>query len=131
MGRVGLAVPGARLRRITRLLGSGRQIEAGDIRREQDGTAGDSITVVKSDDHGTAKIATVKVVYLMAVTAAVFAAPVFVASRGLWLIVVGLLVLQFVILLTCRVGLTDIVRPVWWLKWLFIFLIAAYSLLPS
>jgi hypothetical protein len=113
------------------LLRSGRQIEAGDIRREQDGTARDSITVVKSDDHGTAKIATVKVVYLLAVTAAVFAAPVFVASRGLWLIVVGLLVLQFVILLTCRVGLTDIVRPVWWLKWVFIFLIAAYSLLPS
>jgi len=87
--------------------------------------------VAKSDDHGTAKIATVKVVYLLAVTAAVFAAPVFVASRGGWLIILGLLALQFVILLTCRVGLNDIVRPVWRLKWLFVFLIAAYSLLPG
>jgi hypothetical protein len=87
--------------------------------------------VAKSDDHDTATIATVKVVYLLAVTAAVFAAPVFVASRGGWLIILGLLALQFVILLTCRVGLNDIVRPVWRLKWLFVFLIAAYSLLPG
>ncbi len=123
---------GARLRRIKmRLLGSGRQTEAGNIRREHGEAARDGIAMVKSDDHGPAKIATLKVVYLLAVTAAVFAAPVFVASPGVRLIVLGLLVLQFVILLTCRVGLADIGRPVWRLKWLFIFLIAAYSLLPG
>src|SRR5216684_1621737 len=132
MSRAKPAVLGARLRRIKmRLLGSGRQTEAGNIRREHGEAARDGIAMVKSDDHGPAKIATLKVVYLLAVTAAVFAAPVFVASPGVRLIVLGLLVLQFVILLACRVGLTDIVRPVWRLKWLFIFLIAAYSLLPG
>ncbi len=132
MSRAGLAVLGARLRRInTKLFRSGRRTEAGNVRRERGETARDSITVVKSDNHRTVKIATLKVVYLLAVTAAVFVAPVFVASQGLWLIVLGLLALQFVILLACRVGLNDIVRPVWRLKWLFMFLITAYSLLPS
>jgi hypothetical protein len=77
------------------------------------------------------KIASLKVLYLLAVTAAVFATPVFVASRGEWLIILGLLAFQFVILLTGRVGLHDIVRPIWRLKWLFVFLIAAYGLLPG
>jgi len=109
----------------------GRQTEAGSVHWKRGETVRDSIAVAKSDDHGTTTIATVKVVYLLAVTAAVFAAPVFVASRGGWLIILGLLALQLVILLTCRVGLSDIVRPVWRLKWLFIFLIAAYGLLPG
>jgi hypothetical protein len=87
--------------------------------------------VAKSDDRSTSQIATLKVGYLLAVTATVFAAPLFAASRGQWLIILGLLALQFVILVTSRVGLDDIVRPVWRLKWLFIFLIAAYSLLPG
>src|SRR5216683_3240306 len=132
MSGAGLAVLGVRLRRIkTRLLRSERQTEEGNVRRERGEAARDGVTAAKSDDHGTATIATVKVVYLLAVTAAVFAAPVFVASRGLSLIVLGLLALQFGILLTCRVGLNDIVRPIWRLKWLFIFLIAAYGLLPG
>ena len=89
------------------------------------------MAVANSDDHVGAMIATAKVVYLLAVTAAVFAAPVFVPSGRGWLVILGLLALQFVILLTCRVGLDNIARPVWRLKWLFIFLIAAYSLLPG
>ncbi len=93
--------------------------------------AGTAFTVAKSNDHVMAKIATMKVVYLLAVTAAVFTAPVFVASWGRWWIILGLLALQFVILLTYRVGRNDIFRPFWRLKWLFIFLIAAYSLLPG
>jgi hypothetical protein len=87
--------------------------------------------VAKSDDHFKDTIAIAKIVYLLAVTAAVFAAPVFVASGRGWLVILGLLALQFVVLLTCRVNLSDIARPVWRLKWLFIFLIAAYSLLPG
>ena len=120
------------MRRInTTLLRSGRRTETENRRPEQGETAQDGIAVAKSGDHGTAKTATLKVVYLLAVTAAVFAAPVFVAGEGRWLIILGLLALQFVTLLTARVGLEDIVRPVWRLKWLFILLIAAYGLLPG
>jgi hypothetical protein len=125
-------VLGAHLRRIsTRVRRPGRQIDAGSRHREPGETDRESIAVAKSDDHFTDTIAIAKVVYLLAVTAAVFAAPVFVPSGRGWLVILGLLALQFVILLTCRVNFSDIARPVWRLKWLFIFLIAAYSLLPG
>ena len=114
-----------------KLLRSGRRTKPGDIHRKRGETTPDSITVAEADNHGMAKIATMKVVYLLAVTALVFAAPIFVPSRDRWLIILGLLAPQFVILLTCRVGLYEIIRPVWRLKLLFIFLIAAYSLLPG
>lgn len=113
------------------MLGAHLRRKPRNRRRERGETARDGITVAKSDDHFTDMIAIAKVVYLLAVTAAVFAAPVFVPSGRGWLVTLGLLALQFVILLTCRVDLSDFARPVWRLKWLFIFLIAAYSLLPS
>jgi energy-coupling factor transporter transmembrane protein EcfT len=42
----------------------------------------------------------------------------------------GLLALQMLILLVCRVELRAIVEPAWRLKWLFALLIVSYGLLP-
>jgi hypothetical protein len=83
------------------------------------------------DTYCPAKIATLKVLYLLAITAAVFAVPAVVGGSALWLTIVGLLALQIVILLAYRIASRDIVRPVSRLKWLFVLLIAAYTLLPG
>ncbi|HMF13587.1 MAG TPA: hypothetical protein VKE94_14810 [Gemmataceae bacterium] len=73
-----------------------------------------------------------KVVYLLAVAAAAFMVPAFAATRpARWLVVPALLALQVVILLACRIRLAEVVRPVWRLKWLFLFLIGCYVLLPA
>jgi hypothetical protein len=83
------------------------------------------------DTHDRAKIATLKVLYLLAITAIIFALPAVIGGSLQWLTIVGLLALQIVILLACRIASRDIARPVWRLKWLFVFLIAAYTLLPG
>src|SRR5436309_11571858 len=58
--------------------------------------------------------------------------PAFAATRSArWLVVPALLALQVVILLACRIRITEVVRPVWRLKWLFLFLIGCYVLLPA
>jgi hypothetical protein len=78
-----------------------------------------------------AKIAALKVIYLLAVTAFAFMVPAFAATRpARWFVVPALLALQIVILLACRIGVNEVVRPVWRLKWLFLFLIGCYLLLP-
>jgi Cobalt transport protein len=78
------------------------------------------------------KIAVLKVCYLLAVTAIAFAIPAFSATRSVqWIVIPLLLAAQVVILLACRVSVREIVRPPWRLKWLFIFLIAAYAFLPA
>jgi hypothetical protein len=87
--------------------------------------------VESTDAEGSAKTATLKVLYLLAVTATVFTVPAAVGGPAQWLAIAVLLALQVVILLACRIGLNDIIRPVWRLKWLFVFLIAAYTLLPA
>ena len=72
-----------------------------------------------------------KVLYLLAVTALVFAVPAFSGiGRASWLIVAGLAAGQVVALLACRIEPRSIVRPAWRLKWLFAFLLACYALLP-
>ena len=72
-----------------------------------------------------------KVCYLLAVTALVFALPMTGApAPALWLVIAGLLALQVIILLVCRVELRTIVRPAWQLKWLLALLIVLYGLLP-
>ena len=81
--------------------------------------------------HGRAKVATLKVLYLLVITAAIFAVPAVIGSSAQWLTIVGLLALQIVILLACRIAFRDIIRPVSRLKWLFVLLIAAYTLLPD
>ena len=73
-----------------------------------------------------------KVLYLLALSAAVFAVPAFTATRPWqWLVIPALLAVQIVILFACRIRITEIVGPVWRLKWLFLFLIGCYVLLPA
>jgi hypothetical protein len=88
--------------------------------------------VTSSDfDRGNTNSAVMKVLYLLAVTAVVFMVPAFAATRpARWFVVPALLVLQAIILLACRVGANELVRPVWRLKWLFVFLVACYVFLP-
>lgn len=76
-------------------------------------------------------IALLKVCYLLAVTAVVFALPATPApALAHWLVIAGLLAAQAVVLIACRVEAFEIVRPVWKLKWLFVLLLAFYALLP-
>ena len=73
-----------------------------------------------------------KVLYLLAVTAIAFMVPAFSTTRpARWLIIPALLALQVVILLACRIPIAEILRPAWRLKWLFLFLIGCYVLLPA
>jgi uncharacterized membrane protein YgcG len=109
-----------------------QQNETGTARRQKGNPAQDSVRMAELDvTHRPAKIATLKVLYLLAITAAVFAVPSVVGGLALWLSIVGLLALQILILVACRIASRDIVRPVSRLKWLFVFLIAAYTLLPG
>jgi hypothetical protein len=78
------------------------------------------------------EIPMLKVVYLLAVTAMVFMTPAFSTTRFVaWVIIAAALAVQLVILVACRVGPAEMVRPVWRLKWLFVFLIAVHGLLPA
>jgi hypothetical protein len=77
------------------------------------------------------KAAVLKLVYLLAVTAVTFMLPALSATRPLrWFVVPALLVFQVITLLICRIPIREIVRPAWRLKWLFLFLIGGYTLLP-
>jgi hypothetical protein len=89
--------------------------------------------VTRAPDHnGSATFSVLKVLYLLAVTATAFMVPAFAATRSArWWVVPALLALQVVILLGCRIRITEVVRPVWRLKWLFLFLIGCYVLLPA
>src|SRR5215831_391782 len=79
----------------------------------------------------SANVAVLKVLYLLAVTAVAFIVPAVAATRpARWFVVPALLALQVVILLACRIRVGDVVRPAWRLKWLFLFLIGCYVLLP-
>jgi hypothetical protein len=78
------------------------------------------------------RISVLKVFYLLAVTAIVFVVPAFASTRPLqWIIIPTLLAIQVLILLACRIVAFEISRPVWRLKWLFVFLLAAYAFLPA
>ena len=84
------------------------------------------------DHSGSTTFSVLKVLYLLAVTAGTFMVPAFATTRSApWLVVPALLALQVVVLLACRIRIADIVRPVWRLKWLFLFLIGCYVLLPA
>jgi hypothetical protein len=79
----------------------------------------------------TVNLAVLKVIYLLAVTALAFMVPAIAATRpARWFVVPALLVLQVIILLACRIGVNEVIRPLWRLKWLFLFLIGCYFLLP-
>ena len=84
------------------------------------------------DHNGRTTFSVLKVVYLLAVTAFAFMVPAFAITRpARWFVIPALLALQVVILLVCRFPITEIARPVWRLKWLFLFLIGCYVLLPA
>jgi len=84
------------------------------------------------DHNGSTTLSVLKVVYLLAVTAVAFMVPAFATTRpARWFVVPTLLALQVVILLACRFPIIGIARPAWRLKWLFLFLIGCYALLPA
>jgi len=72
-----------------------------------------------------------KVLYLLSVTAVIFVLPAVVAERWeRWLGVGVLLALQIMMLLRGRVAVPVVLRPVVRLKWLFVFLLGFYTVLP-
>jgi len=78
------------------------------------------------------KIAVLKVSYLLAVTVVVFAMPALSLTRPVrWFVIPTLLGIQVISLLVCRVGLRDTLWSASRLKWLFVFLLGMYALLPS
>jgi hypothetical protein len=84
-----------------------------------------------SDGRNRSRSAVFKVLYLLGVTAAAFAVPAFEATRSLrWYVISGLLGVQFVLLGVGGVRPAEIFRAVWRLKWLFVFLVLCYGLLP-
>jgi len=86
-----------------------------------------------SDAHQkNVKIAVLKVSYLLAVTVVVFAMPALSLTRPVrWFVIPTLLGIEVITLLVCRVGLRDTLRSASRLKWLFVFLLGMYALLPS
>jgi len=87
--------------------------------------------VASSQHDRSSRVAVLKVLYLLVVTAVTFVLPALSAMRPIrWSIVSALLALQVLTLLFCRVPISQIVRPAWRLKWLFLFLIGCYALLP-
>ncbi|MFB9263723.1 energy-coupling factor transporter transmembrane component T [Bradyrhizobium erythrophlei] len=74
--------------------------------------------------------AVLKVLFLLAVTMVAFAVPALsLTEPARWFVIPGLAGIQVVILLACRVGLR-VVHLALRLKWLFVFLIGMYALLP-
>ncbi len=83
------------------------------------------------DQNGITTFSVLKVLYLLVVTAVAFMVPASaMTQRAQWFVVPALLALQVIILLACRFPSSEIARPVWRLKWLFLFLIGCYTLLP-
>lgn len=77
------------------------------------------------------RMGVLKVCYLLAVTTAVLTVPAMpVPHPFIWLVVSALLTLQVIILGTSRVRVEHLARPIWRLKWFFIFLVAMYAFLP-
>jgi hypothetical protein len=77
------------------------------------------------------KIAVLKVFYLLAVTVVVFAMPALSLTRPVrWFGIPTLLGIQVITLLVCRVGLRDTLWSASKLKWLFVFLLGMYALMP-
>jgi hypothetical protein len=88
------------------------------------------VAEAQQESRGT-RIAVLKVIYLLAVTVIVFAIPSFVIARpAQWYVVTALMLVQAFTLMANRVSAIEAMRPAWRLKWLFLFLIVAYALLP-
>jgi len=73
-----------------------------------------------------------KVLYLLAVTAAVFALPAIGTTRpARWYVLPPLFLLQLAILVRCGIPLRAVARSASRLKWLFAILVVCYAFLPS
>jgi hypothetical protein len=84
------------------------------------------------DDGHRTKVAVLKVCYVLAVTAVTFIVPAFSTTPAAeWFVIPSLLAVQAIVLLACRIDPFEIGRPVWRLKWLFVFFILMYALLPA
>ncbi len=84
------------------------------------------------DDGHSTKVAVLKVSYLLVVTAVTFMVSAFSTTRPAeWFVIPALLALQAIVLLAYRIDPYEIIRPVWRIKWLFVFLILMYALLPA
>ena len=78
-----------------------------------------------------ARFALLKVLYLAAVTTAVFCVPAFILTRpAQWYVVTALLFVQVFTLLGKKISAIEVMGPVWRLKWIFLFLGVAYAFLP-
>lgn len=87
--------------------------------------------MASSRNDQSSRAAVLKVIYLLVVTVVTFVLPALSATHPLrWAIVPALIALQVLTLLICRISISEIVRPAWRLKWLFLFLIGCYTLLP-
>ncbi|WP_407114191.1 hypothetical protein [Bradyrhizobium sp. LMG 9283] len=90
-----------------------------------------SSDVTSSQYDQRSRAAVLKVSYLLGATAVTFVLPALSATHSLrWFLVSVLLAIQVLALLICRVPTSQVLRPVWRLKWLFLFLIGSYTLLP-
>src|SRR5438067_3061770 len=108
------------------------ELRESDTRDRTRESCGEDYVTRVPDLNGSATFPLLKVVYLLAVTAVAFTVPAFATTRpARWFVVPALLALQIVILLAWRFPITGIVRPAWRLKWLFLFLLGCYILLPE
>lgn len=81
--------------------------------------------------NGITTFSVLKVLYLLVVTAVAFMVPGFAVTQPVrWFVIAALLALQVIVLLACRFPSSEIARPVWRLKWFFLFLVGCYVLLP-
>jgi Cobalt transport protein len=88
-----------------------------------------SVTEMRNETR--TRTALLKVSYLLAVTVIAFAVPALsLTEPARWFVIPGLAGIQAIILLACRVDLRDVARLTLRLKWLFVFLIGMYALLP-
>jgi hypothetical protein len=86
--------------------------------------------VEAANDRGPSRLALLKVIYLLAVTAAAFGLPAFETTQWLsWYVVPAMLAAQILTLLVCGLGGSEVFRVAWRLKWLFLFLLVCYTLL--
>jgi len=78
------------------------------------------------------RVAVLKVMYLLAVTAVSFAVPTVEATRAArWYVIPVLLVMQVAILARCGISIREVARSASRLRWLFAILLVCYALLPG
>jgi hypothetical protein len=81
---------------------------------------------------GRTRVAVLKVLYLLSVTAATFAVPSIEAFRpARWYVITALLVMQVAILARYGIPVREVTRSASRLRWLFVILLVCYAFLPG